>query len=55
MLVPLVTMMIPRGADPHPPFLYKREGRYKSFGKQYSQTISNLGHAALLRRCELSR
>ncbi len=22
-------------------------------GKQYSQTISNLGHAALLRRCEL--
>jgi hypothetical protein len=22
-------------------------------GEQYSQTISNLGHAALLRRCEL--
>jgi hypothetical protein len=25
----------------------------KGIGEQYSQTISNLGHSALLRRCEL--
>ena len=48
------------------PYLYARGSRYKFFdeeitpllphsgiGERFSQTISNLGHAALLRRCEL--
>ncbi len=52
----------PQGADPTPPpSSTHSEGRYKSFepppptgiGEQHSQTISNLGHAALLRRSEL--
>jgi hypothetical protein len=48
----------PQGADPQPPpFLYAREGKRGNYpsgiGEWFSQTISNLWHAALLRRCEL--
>jgi hypothetical protein len=49
-----------QGADPHPPSPV-REGRQveithllpTGIGERFSQSISNLGHAALLRRCEL--
>ncbi len=53
-----------QGADP-PPSSRRTEGKSKLFergnypllptgrGERYSQTISNLRHAALVRRCEL--
>jgi hypothetical protein len=53
------------GCRPPPSFLYAREGSQKPFergnypllptgiGERFSQTISNLGHSALLRRYEL--
>jgi hypothetical protein len=55
----------PQGADPPPPHLrVAKAGRNHlneeitpflptGIGKRYRQTISNLGHGALLRRCEL--
>jgi hypothetical protein len=55
----------PQGADPHPPSSTRgKTGRNHlneeitpllptGIGERFSQTISNLGHAALLRRCEL--
>ncbi len=55
----------PQGADTHPPSTTRgKAGRNHLYeditpllptgiGERYSQTISNLGHAALLRRCEL--
>jgi hypothetical protein len=54
-----------QSADPHPPPpLYTKAGRNNlneeinpllptGIGEGYSQTISNLGHATLLCRCEL--
>jgi hypothetical protein len=55
-----------KGADPFPPIIYAKEGRQNSFepkklppflptgiGERYSQTILNLGHAALLRRSKI--
>jgi hypothetical protein len=59
------SMISPQGADPQPPFLYARKaGRNNlnaeitplfptGIGERFSQTMSYLGHAALLRRCEL--
>jgi hypothetical protein len=55
-------MFGPQGADPFPPsLLYARANRNNlneeilptGIGERYSQTISNLGHAALLGRSEL--
>ncbi len=55
----------PQGAEPHPPSSTRgKTGRNHlneeispllptGIGERFSQTISNLGHAALLRRCEL--
>jgi hypothetical protein len=55
----------PQGADPSPPPLHVAtagENRLNEeiipllptgIGERYCQAISNLGHAALLRRCEL--
>ena len=56
----------PTGCRPTPPsFMRGKAGRnhlneeiipllLSGIGERFSQTISNLGHAALLRRCELS-
>jgi hypothetical protein len=41
-----------RVPTPTPPFS-TRGGNAGRIGERFSQTISNLGHAALLRRCEL--
>jgi hypothetical protein len=61
----LSTAVGPQGADPHPPSSTRgKAGRNQlkeeithllptEIGDQNSQTISNLGHAALVRRCEL--
>jgi hypothetical protein len=54
----------PQGADPPPPLCVAKAGKNHlteentpllptGIGERFSQTISNLGHAALLRRCEL--
>ncbi len=55
-----------RGADPHPPSSTRGKETKNhltkeitpllptGIGERFSQTISNLGYAALLRRCELS-
>jgi hypothetical protein len=57
----------PQGTDPHPPSSTRgKAGRNHlnmettpllptGMSERYSQTISNLGHAALLRRCELTQ
>ncbi len=57
----------PQGADslpPHPLRVAKTDKNHLNeeitpllptgIGKRFSQTISNLGHATLLRRCELT-
>jgi hypothetical protein len=62
----VVSLCCPQGADPPPPTSYTRgkAGRNHlneeitpllptGIGERFSQNISNLGHAALLRRCEL--
>jgi hypothetical protein len=58
------TLSRPQGADPHPPSSTRgKAGRNHwneeitpllptGIGERFSQTKSNLGHAALLRRCE---
>ncbi len=60
-----IRWFISQGADPHP--LSSARGKagrnhlneeitpllLTGIGERFSQTISNLGHAALLRRCEL--
>jgi hypothetical protein len=62
-LYPLPSQSNPQGADPSPSTRGKT-GRNNlneeitpllptGIGEQYSQTIQNLGHAAILRRCEL--
>jgi hypothetical protein len=45
----------PQGADPHPLSLREEITPHlpTGIGEGFSQTISILGHAALLRRCEL--
>ncbi len=64
-LVLKFTFLVPHGAAPPPPSK-SSEGRYNSFervkcprlptgiGERYSQTISHLCQAELLRRCELT-
>ncbi len=53
-----VSLSNPQGADPPPPLHVATAGKNPplptGIGERYGQTISNLGHAALLRQCELS-
>jgi hypothetical protein len=57
-------MVIPQGADYLPPLHVAKTGKNHlndeitpllptGIGERFSQTISNLGHEVLLRRCEL--
>jgi hypothetical protein len=58
-----ISVLTSQGADPPPlPLHIVTAGRVNEeitpllptgIGERYCQTISNLGHAALLRRCEL--
>jgi len=59
------TRLHPQGADPRPPSSTRGKAvrnqltveitllLLSGIGERFSQTISKLGHAALLRRCEL--